>query len=72
MPATKKVIELIREMMTANPPGGGGAFGSQPPKEGVDGIDTLMPGLRRRKNGRVDFRKVRKQFKCWVKDLDNK
>ena len=69
MSATNKVIELIREMMTANPPGKGGGFGSRPPKPGVDGLDPLMAFRRR---NRIDYRKVPKQFKSWVKDLNNK
>lgn len=69
MLATSKVIELIREMMTANPPGGGGGFGSNPDKSGVDGFDPFM-GFKRR--GKIDFRKVSKQYRRWVKDLKDK
>ena len=69
MSATSKVIELIREMMTGNPPGGGGVFGSTPSKSGVDGFDPLM-GFRRR--GKIDFRKVSKPYRRWVNDLMNK
>ena len=69
MSATNKVIKLIKEMMTANAPGSGGGFGSHPSKPGVDGFDPLM-GFRRR--GKIDFRKVNKKYRHWVKDLNNK
>lgn len=71
MSATNKVIKLIREMMTGNPSGGGGGFGSHPTKDGVDGFDPLM-GFRRRQGEKIDYRKVSKQYKTWVKKLENK
>jgi hypothetical protein len=69
MSTTNKVIKLIKEMMTANAPGSGGGFGSQPTKDGVDGFDPLMSFKRR---GKIDFRKVGKNYRNWVKDLNNK
>jgi hypothetical protein len=68
---TNKVIQIIKEMMTGNPSGGGGGFGSTPSKSGVDGFDPLM-GFRRRQSGTIDYRKVSKQYKTWVRKLDNK
>lgn len=69
MSATNKVIELIKEMMTANPPGGSGGFSSHPSKPGVDGFDPFLKFVRR---GKIDFRKVSKPYRRWVKDLKNK
>jgi hypothetical protein len=69
MLTTNKVIKLIKEMMTANPPGGGGGFSSNPSKPGVDGFDPFLDFKRR---GKIDFRKVNKKYRHWVKDLNNK
>ena len=57
-----KIINIVRslneEMMTANPTGTSGGFGSNPPKSGVDGFDPVMKGTIRRRN-----KKTEKQIK---------
>lgn len=63
------IINNLREMMTANAPATGGGFGSNPPKPGVDGFDPLTKFMRR---GKLDYRKVPKGYKDWVKDVSNK
>lgn len=63
------IISNLREMMTANPPGAGGGFGSNTPKDGVDGIDPTINFMTRKK---IDYRKVPKNYKIWVKDVSKK
>ena len=45
-----RIIDFIREeMMTANAAGTQGGFGSNPPKQGVDGFDPKMGKPQKRK-----------------------
>ena len=45
-----RIIDFLREeMMTANPVGGQGGYGSNPDKQGVAGFDPLMGKMKRRK-----------------------
>ena len=53
-----RIIEILREeMMTANPVGGQGGYGSNPDKKGVAGFDPL---LKRNKRIGVWSRSLRK------------
>lgn len=68
----EKVIELLREMMVANAPSTGGAFGSESPSAGPTagtdlpvGITTAYAG----KRGKIDYRKVPVTYRNWVKSL---
>ena len=45
-----RIIEILREeMMTANPVGGQGGYGSNPDKKGVAGFDPLLGKKKRKK-----------------------
>lgn len=65
-----KIIQLIRENMVANAAGQSGAYTSQGDPLVKAGFDTIVPGLRRRKNGKVDYR-MNPKYKSWVKNLEN-
>ena len=55
-----RIIEILREeMMTANPVGGQGGYGSNPDKKGVAGFDPLL-GKKRKKRIGVWSRSLRK------------
>ena len=55
-----KIIDFIREeMMTANAAGTQGGFGSNPPKQGVDGFDPMLG----KKKKYIYLRGVRKNWK---------
>lgn len=62
-----RIISIIREQMVANAPGGSGGFsGSADPKGPVAGFDPLLG--KKKKNGTVDFRRVKPNYRRWVKD----
>jgi hypothetical protein len=63
-----KLISIIRENMVV---GGGGFTGSSPAEGPTAGFDPLL-GFRNKKKGNVDFRRVPKDYKSWVKSLKNK
>lgn len=70
MKSVDKVISIIKEMMVANPPGVSGGFGSASSSEGsTSGFDPL---IQFKKNSKVDFRRVPKNYKKWVKSLNTK
>lgn len=61
-----KIIHYIRENMVANAPGTSGGFSSSASAEGpVAGYDRFVG-----RRGKVDYRKVPKKYKDWVKNLD--
>lgn len=61
-----RVIELLREMMVANPQGSGGAFGSNSPAKGpTAGFDKFLG-----KKGKYDYRKVPLTYRRWLKNLE--
>lgn len=64
-----RIIQLIRENMVANAPGQSGAYTSQGDPLTKGGYDKLIPGMRRRKNGKPDYRMPSK-YKDWVKYLE--
>ena len=56
-----RIIGILREeMMTANPPGGQGGYGSNPDKQGVAGFDPLLGKKKRKKRIGVWSRSLRK------------
>jgi hypothetical protein len=62
-----KIIELIREMMVANPIGSSGGFSSKSSSAGpVAGRDKFVG-----KNNKIDYRRVPPSYKKWVKDVHN-
>jgi hypothetical protein len=68
MEKTNKIIELIREMMVANPQGTSGAFSSKSPSKGpVAGFDKFLG-----KKEKYDYRKVPLTLRKWLKNLENK
>jgi hypothetical protein len=60
-----KLISIIKENMVV---GAGGFTGSSPAEGPTAGFDPLL-GFRNRKKGNVDFRRVPKDYKSWVKSL---
>jgi len=70
MNKTDRIIQIIREMMVANAAGTQGGFsGSSDPQGPVAGFDPVSKFVRR---GKVDYRKVPKDYKKWIKSLGNK
>jgi len=63
-----KLISIIRENMVV---GSGGFTGSSPAEGPTAGFDPLM-SFKNKKKGSIDFRKVPKNYKSWVKSLKNK
>lgn len=57
-----RIIRAIREEMTV---GNGGFTGAADPEGPVAGFDPLIPGLRRRSDGKIDKR-IRKLYKKWL------
>jgi hypothetical protein len=67
-----KVIELLREMVVANAPSTGGAFGSQSPSTGPTAGHDAPVGITSEytgKKGKVDYRKVPITYRNWVKSF---
>lgn len=58
-----RIIRAIREEMVV---GNGGFTGAADPEGPVAGFDPLIPGLRRRRDGKIDKR-IRKLYKKWLK-----
>jgi hypothetical protein len=67
----KEIFSIIKEMMVANAPGGSGAYGSNADPLTKGGLDPLL-GFRNKKKGNIDFRKVPKDYKGWVRSIKNK
>jgi hypothetical protein len=63
-----KIITIIKEMMVANPPGTSGGFTSSGDPKYSAGFDPLLQFKNKNKNT-VDFRRVPKKYKDWVKYL---
>lgn len=63
-----RIISIIREMMVANSPGSSSGFSGDSPSKGpTAGFDPLL-GFRKR--NKIDYRKVPKNYKSWVKSLE--
>lgn len=58
-----RIIAAIKEDMMAA--GNGGFTGSASPEGPVAGFDPFIPGLRRRRDGKID-RRIRKLYKKWL------
>lgn len=52
--------------------GGGGFTGSSPAQGPTAGFDPLMKFKNKNKKNNIDFRKVPKDYKGWVKSIKNK
>jgi hypothetical protein len=57
-----KVIKIIRESMSV---GSGGFTGSASPEGPTAGFDPVM-FFKKRKDGKVDRRKIKKTYKNWI------
>jgi hypothetical protein len=63
MRSVDKVIQILREMMTANSPGTGGAFGTKSPSEGpTAGKDTFIGDKKIQKRYIYGGKKSRKNW----------
>jgi len=63
-----RIIQVIKEMMVGNAAGSQGGFGASADSSGpVAGYDKFVGTT-----GRVDYRRVPKTYKKWVKYLENK
>ncbi len=65
--AFRNYKNLKEEMMTANPPGKGGGVGGQVDPTGKDGPPGLDP-LLCKKGNTVDFRRIKPNYRRWIKD----
>lgn len=52
--------------------GGGGFTGSSPDQGPTAGFDPLMKFKNKKKSNNIDFRKVPKDYKTWVRSIKNK
>lgn len=66
-----RAISIIREeVMTANAPGKGGAYGAASDPAGpTAGTDTVVNGMLRRKSGLIDKRgrQYKSQYDAWLR-----
>jgi hypothetical protein len=80
-----KVINYFRRLnesapvMTSSPtmststPNGSPGFSSSADSSGPNaGFDGVLKFMRRKKNSKIDYRSIPKDYKKWVKDLENK
>lgn len=68
-----RIISLLREMMLANPSGGSGGFTSSGDPKYSAGFDPLIRFKNKNKDkDTIDFRRVPKRYKDWVKSIRNK
>jgi hypothetical protein len=68
MKKVDRIINNLREVMTANSPGESGGFSADSKAEGpTAGYDPLMYFSRRRKNPDMfDLRSIPKKYRKWV------
>lgn len=64
----EKIIKIIRENMVV---GAGGFTGSSPAKGPTAGFDPILKFKNKKKNS-IDFRRVPKNYKDWLKSTKNK
>ena len=57
-----QIIKFIKEEMVV---GNGGFTGSANPEGPVAGSDPVIPGMRRRRDGKLD-RRVKRLYKKWL------
>jgi hypothetical protein len=61
------IISIVKEQIVANAAGSSGGFsGSADPKGPVAGFDALLG--KKKKDGTVDFRRIKPNYRKWVKD----
>lgn len=66
----KKIVSIIKEMMVANAPGSSGGVTSSGIT--ISGFDPLIKFKNKKKSNNIDFRKVPKNYKTWVRSIKNK
>jgi hypothetical protein len=64
-----KIILMIKENMIV---GSGGFTGSSPAEGPTAGFDPLLKFKNKKKGKNIDFRRVPKNYKSWVKSVKNK
>ena len=62
----KKVVQYIKEMMAV---GTGGFTGSSPAEGPTAGFDPMLGYRNKKKKDTIDYRRVPKPYKAWVKDI---
>lgn len=76
MKKTDRIIDNLREMMTANAPGQSGGFSSSSSPSGpTAGFDPVLNFVRRKRSEGFDLRTVKPDYRKWlksVKDVTNK
>jgi hypothetical protein len=66
MKKVDRIINTIREMMTANPPGQSGGFTSSSPAEGpTAGFDSILK-RRMTKRNKPDLRYISPKYRRWI------
>lgn len=72
MKKTDRIIDNIREMMTANSPSQSGGFGSNASPSGPNaGFDPVLNFVRRKRNNGVDLRTVKPDYRRWLKSVED-
>jgi len=61
-----KLISIIRENMVV---GAGGFTGSSPAEGPTAGYDPMLGYRNKKKKDTIDYRRVPKPYKAWVKDI---
>jgi hypothetical protein len=65
-----KIINNLKEMMVANPPGQSGGFTSSSDAKGpVAGFDSVLSRYKKKKNGQVDKRSAPITHRPWLKNV---
>lgn len=65
-----RIVQNIKEMMVANPPGQSGGFGASADAKGpVAGFDPILSKYKKRKNGQVDKRSAPVSHRKWLKNV---
>lgn len=62
----KRVVQVIKEMMAV---GTGGFTGSSPAEGPTAGYDPMLKFRNKKKKDTIDYRRVPKPYKAWVKDI---
>ena len=60
----KRVVQVIKEMMAV---GTGGFTGSSPAEGPTAGFDPMLGYRNKKKKDTIDYRRVPKPYKAWVK-----
>jgi len=62
----KRVVQVIKEMMAV---GTGGFTGSSPAEGPTAGFDPMLCYRNKKKKDTIDYRRVPKPYKAWVRTL---